>query len=171
MIIEILRLNHRIARDKRITTHVGLTSRSLGASAMYYSGDKDSEMENSINKITEKFGGPFIIEHVKNEISLIKEKKKQGYIISHLTMYGISFEKYIKKLKKEEKQLIIVGGEKVEPEYYQLADYNISVTSQPISEVSALGIFLYNIHGIKEDFKDAKIKVIEQERGKLLKEF
>jgi len=45
------------------------------------------------------------------------------------------------------------------------------VTSQPISEVSALGIFLYNIHGIKEDFKDAKIKVIEQERGKLLKEF
>ena len=104
-------------------------------------------------------------------VELIKEKKKQGYIISHLTMYGISFEKYIKKLKNEKKQLIIVGGEKVEPEYYQLADYNISVTSPPISEVSALGIFLYNIHGIKEDFKDAKIKVIEQERGKLLKEF
>ena len=108
MIIEILRLNHRIARDKRITTHVGLTSRSLGASAMYYSGDKDSEMENSINKITEKFGGPFIIEHVKNEISLIKEKKKQGYIISHLTMYGISFEKYILLSNHKEHWLVFV---------------------------------------------------------------
>ncbi|MEK6947915.1 MAG: tRNA (cytidine(56)-2'-O)-methyltransferase [Nanoarchaeota archaeon] len=171
MQIEILRLNHRIARDKRITTHVGLTSRSLGASAIYYSGDKDSEMESSIDKITEKFGGPFKIEHIKNEIQLIKDKKKQGYTISHLTMYGLSFEKYVKKLQKEEKQLIIVGGEKVEPEYYQLSDYNISVTSQPISEVSALGIFLYSIHGIKEEFDNAKIKVIEQERGKLLKEF
>ena len=169
MIIEILRLNHRIARDKRITTHVGLTSRSLGASMMYYSGDKDSEMESSINKITEKFGGPFNIEHIKNETSIIKEKKKQGYTITHLTMYGVSFEKNSKKLKKEEKHLVIVGGEKVEPEFYQLADYNISVTSQPISEVSALGIFLYTIHGVKEDFKNAKIKVIEQERGKLVK--
>ena len=114
MKIEILRLNHRIARDKRITTHVALTGRALGADIMYYSGDKDSEMENSINKITEKFGGPFKVEHIKNEIKLIKEKKKNNFLIVHLTVYGIDFRKKTEELK-DKNLLIIVGGEKVEP--------------------------------------------------------
>lgn len=168
MKIEILRLNHRIARDKRTTTHVALTSRALGAEAMYYSGDKDSEMENSINKITEKFGGPFKVEHIKNDIKLIEEEKKNGFLAAHLTVYGIDFRKKTKELKNKN-LLIIVGGEKVEPKYYKISDYNLSISNQPISEVSAIGIFLYELNGIKEKFKDAKIRIIEQERGKFLK--
>ena len=131
--------------------------------------DSDYEMEESVNKITAKFGGPFKIEHVKNAIKLIEEKKKLDYKIIHLTVYGIDFRKKVKEIKNKS-MMIIVGGEKVEPEYYKISDYNLSVTSQPISEVSAIGIFLYEIYGIKEKFEDAKIRVIEQERGKLLKE-
>jgi len=169
MQVEVLRLNHRIGRDAGVSTHVSLTARALGASKVYYSGQKDGNMEQSINKITNKFGGPFEIEHVKDPIAILNEKKKNGFVIIHLTMYGKDFREINSKLKNKN-IIIIVGGEKVEPEFYKIADYNLSVTNQPISEVSALGIFLYNIFGYKEEFLNPKVKVIGTEKGKLLKQ-
>ena len=164
--IELLRLSHRIERDKRITTHVFLTARSLKIEKAFYSGQKDSNMERSLNKITESFGGPFEISYIKSPLTLIKEKKQQGYKIVHLTMYGMPFD----QTKIDEKNILyIVGSEKVPPEIYQEADYNISVSQQPISEVSALGILLYKNHGFKQDFKDKKIEVMPKAKGKLLK--
>jgi len=166
--IEILRLSHRISRDHRISTHLALTSRALGVEKFYYTGQKDKELETSVEKVVARFGGPFTIENIKDDISLIKERKKQGFKIVHLTMYGEDFRKPSKELKGN--ILVIIGGEKVEPEYYQLADFNLSVGNQPHSELGALAIFLYEYSDLKENFKDAKIKVIPQERGKLLKE-
>ena len=168
MEIEVLRLNHRIGRDPRISTHVALTARAFGCSKIYYSGDKDSKLEETVNQITKKFGGPFYIEHTKEDINLVKEKKKNGFLIVHLTMYGKDFRHYKSKLNKN--ILIIIGGEKVEPIFYELANYNLSITNQPISEVSALGVFLYDILGYRENFQDAKLRVIGKERGKLLKQ-
>ncbi len=167
MKIEVLRLNHRIARDVRVSTHVALTSRALGASRIYYSGQKDNSFETSVNKITEKFGGPFEILFEKNDIELIKGKKRDGFTIIHLTVYGKDFREFEKT--KNRNLFVVVGGEKVEPEFYKLADFNLSVTNQPISEVSALGIFLYEICGYREDFKNYKLKVIGSEKAKLLK--
>ena len=167
MEIEVLRLNHRIGRDPRISTHVALTARAFGASKVYYSGDKDSSLEDSIIKITEKFGGPFNIEYIKNDLALVKNKKSEGFIIVHLTMYGLDFKKFKSKLKN--KFLIIIGGEKVEGEFYNLADFNLSVTNQPISEVSALGIFMYEKFGYKKKFNNSKLIVVGKEKGKLLK--
>ena len=169
MQIEVLRLNHRISRDARVSTHVALTARALGASKIFYCGQKDSNIEQSINKITEKFGGPFQIEHIKDPIYLLNQKKKEGFIIIHLTVYGKDF-KNIQNIIKNRKMLVIVGGEKVEGVFYNLADYNLSITNQPISEVSALGIFLYEIHGYKKEFINAKLKVIGVQKGKLLKQ-
>jgi len=166
MQIEILRLNHRIFRDKRISTHVALTGRAFHSTNLYYTGQKDSEMEESVNKITKKFGGNFKIMHIKDDVKLIEEKKKENFKILHLTMYGVSFKD--KNFSKESKLLIIIGGEKVEPHIYRLSDHNISVTSQPISEVSALGIFLYSIVGIKDEFANSKVEVTPSERGKFL---
>lgn len=167
MIIEVMRLSHRIRRDPRISTHVALTARAFGASKIFYSGDKDSSMENSIIKVTAEFGGPFEIEYIKNPLSLVEEKKKQGFLIIHATMYGLELKKEVKNLRKD-KILIIIGSEKVPFEFYELADYNISVTSQPISEVSALSTLLYelNNHSFKEDFQNAKQKVIPEKLGK-----
>ena len=162
--IEVLRLGHRIARDKRISTHVGLVARAFGASKLYYSGQKDGSLEGSVLKVVEDFGGDFSVEHVKGVSSFIKNKKKEGFKVVHLTVYG----EVLGDVKLEEDLLIIVGGEKVEPEYYKLADYNISVTSQPHSEVAGLAIFLHNCFQGKElnkDFK-GKIKIIPKEKGK-----
>src|SRR3989344_4286837 len=131
MQIEVLRLSHRIQRDPRLSTHVSLTSRAFLASKLFYSGNKDSSLENSINKVTQQFGGDFEIEYVKDPIKLIKEKKKESYLVVHLTVYGLTLPSTLFKIKKSSKILVIVGGEKVPPEIFELSDFNISITSQP----------------------------------------
>jgi tRNA (cytidine56-2'-O)-methyltransferase len=163
MNISILRLGHRIFRDQRLSTHIFLTGRSLGAEKGFYTGQRDAELEASIQKIVRNWGGPFKLEYKEKPAEIIKKFK--GSII-HLTVYGIPFKKKIRKIKKEKNIMVIVGGGKVSPEIYQKADYNISVSSQPISEVSALGIFLYELNGFREEFNKARLKVIPQEKGK-----
>ena len=166
--IIVLRLNHRIARDPRLSTHVALTSRAFLADKLYYSGQKDSSLELSVNKINEKFGSKFSIEFLENPIKFLQQNKDKFSVV-HLTVYGLNVKNEIKKIKKNKNLIIIVGGEKVEPIYYKLSDYNISVTSQPISEVSALAIFLHLLNDGKEldnNFKNSKLKIIGLERGK-----
>ena len=172
MEVEILRLNHRIGRDPRISTHVALTARAFGASKIYYSGQKDSSMEDVVNKITTNFGGPFNIKYENEDLKLIKEKKKVGFTIVHLTVYGLNLLEEIKKIRTCKKLLIIIGGEKVEPEFYKIADYNISVTNQPHSEVAALAIILHEYfqgNEFDKKFKDFKTNIIPDKAHKVVK--
>ena len=166
--ITILRLNHRIARDPRLSTHVALTARAFLADKLYYSGQKDSSLELSLNKVTEKFGSSFTIEYLQDPLKFIKENKPKFKIV-HLTCYGLNVQDKVNEIRKNKNLIIIIGGEKVEPIYYNLADYNISITQQPISEVSALAILLHLLNNgkeLKNEFKNAKNKIIPMERGK-----
>lgn len=165
--IEVLRLEHRPFRDKRISTHVALVSRAFGADKAYYSGHREDSLEESISKVVGNFGGNFKIEYVKDYLKFIRKKKKEGFLIVHLTMYGLEFEKEVSKLKGN--LLIVVGGEKVPKEIYEEADVNIAVGNQPHSEVAALGIFLDRIFEGKEfgkEFENYKIKVLPCKKGK-----
>jgi len=167
--IEVLRLGHRPFRDKRISTHVCLTSRAFGASKVYYSGNKDEVMEKTILRIVKEFGGDFSVEYAENAEKLIINKKREGFSIVHLTVYGKGVLEKIKEIRKEKNLLIVVGGAKVEPVFYELADFNISVTNQPHSEVASLAIILDKYFNEKEfslDFKNAKRKIIGVEKGK-----
>jgi tRNA (cytidine56-2'-O)-methyltransferase len=165
--VEVLRLGHRIARDKRISTHVCLVSRAFGASKLYYSGQKDSDMEDSVFKIVKDFGGDFKVEYVTNYSRLIKDKKKNGFKIIHLTVYGEKLD-VISQINGKN-ILFIVGGEKVPGEVYELVDYNISIGNQPHSEVAALSITLYEHFGkdiLSKKFKDSKLEIVPQKKGK-----
>jgi len=167
--IEILRLSHRLKRDVRVSTHCALASRALGASKIYYSGQHDSSYEDSVNKIVSNWGGDFTIEYVKNPIELIKAKKRENYLVVHLTCYGLELNKEIVKIRKNKKILVVVGSEKVPPEIYHLADINLSIGNTPHSEISALSIFLYEFFGkdiLNKNFKNAKIKIIPSKIGK-----
>lgn len=166
MKIYILKLGHRAHRDRRVATHCCLVSRAFGAQKIYYSGQKDSKMEGSVRKVVSNWGGPFKIQHTKSHKPLIKNFK--GKVV-HLTVYGLPIQTKIKEIRKHKNLLIVVGGEKVPPEVYQLADYNIAVTGQPHSEIAALSIFLHEYFQGKElvkKFKKAKLKVVPQEKGK-----
>jgi len=162
MTISILRLGHRIFRDQRLTTHVFLTARALGAYKGFYTGQKDQSLEHSLKKTVKAWGGPFEIKYLESHKKLLKTFK--GNVI-HLTVYGLPFQKHVKTFKKQD-LLVVVGGEKVPADIYQKADYNLSVGSQPHSEVAALGILLYELHGFQSKFLKAKLKIIPQERGK-----
>jgi tRNA (cytidine56-2'-O)-methyltransferase len=166
MSISILRLGHRPARDKRISTHVGLVARAFGADNIFYSGIRDSSFEKSITSATRQWGGPFGVAHVRSWKAFLKEWKGKSL---HLTMYGMPVQKKIAAIRKEKDLLIIVGGEKVPWEVYQMADWNVGVTNQPHSEVAALAVFLHEYFRGREldrKFKDPLRKVVPQERGK-----
>ena len=49
MNINVLRLDHRIGRDTRITTHVCLTARAFGASKVWLAGEEDHSMMKSVS--------------------------------------------------------------------------------------------------------------------------
>ena len=167
--IEVLRLSHRIRRDPRLSTHVALTARAFLADKLYYSGNKDSSLEDSVNRVTKEFGSDFKIIYENFPLKLIKEKKKQGFFVVHLTVYGLMISKEIDEIRKNKKILVIIGGEKVPPEVYKLSDLNLSVTSQPHSEVASLSIFLHEYLRGKEltsSFKDSKKEIFPQACGK-----
>jgi len=166
--IIVLRLGHRPFRDQRISTHCGLVSRALGADKIIYSGEKDENFENSIEKVVKIFGGKFPIQYIDSPRKIIQLYKKKKFLVVHLTMYGLPIQKTISKIKKSKNILVVIGGEKVPPEIYHLSDFNISVTSQPHSEAAALAVFLDKYFSGKElekNFK-GKLKIIPHERGK-----
>jgi tRNA (cytidine56-2'-O)-methyltransferase len=136
--IAVLRIGHRIDRDKRITTHVALVARAFGADTIFIT-TKDEKLKKNILSVCKRFGGDFQIETGIDHKKIIKSWK--GTII-HLTMYGEELEKAVTQIEKRKDLLIIVGAEKVPPYFYEVADINISVGNQPHSEVAALALFL-----------------------------
>jgi tRNA (cytidine56-2'-O)-methyltransferase len=137
-VIAVLRIGHRIDRDKRITTHVALVARAFGADAIFIT-TKDQKIKNNIQSVCKRFGGDFRVETGLDPKKIIKSWK--GTIV-HLTMYGAELESTVAKIDTNRDLLIIVGAEKVPPYFYEIADINISVGNQPHSEVAALALFL-----------------------------
>ncbi|MFP3950260.1 MAG: tRNA (cytidine(56)-2'-O)-methyltransferase [Candidatus Micrarchaeia archaeon] len=171
----VFRLGHRLPRDERISTHVCLVARAFGASSIYYSGQKDHSLEKSISSVVDNWGGAFSIAHESSPLKRLKTLKKSGFSLVHLTMFGLPIEEQKSALSGLEKAVVIVGGEKVPPEIYELADYNIAVGSQPHSEVAALAICLDRMMKGKElkrefdsNFK-GKIYLEPSEKGKKIK--
>ncbi len=167
--ISVLRLGHRVKRDARVTTHCALVARAFGASCFIFTGDRDEKLIETVKDVCRRWGGKFEIKHESSWKAFIKNFRG---IKVHLTMYGIPLPEKIEELKKKVKSknlLVIIGGEKVPRCVYELADYNISITTQPHSEVAALAVFLHELFEGKEfhlEFENAKLKIVPQERGK-----
>ncbi len=163
--ISVLRLGHRRERDHRITTHIGLVARAFGAQKLVLSGQRDQKVLESLGKVAREWGGDFEASYEKDWRKIIREFEGQKI---HLTMYGLPVQKKLVDLKKKVDKLVIVGGAKVPPEVYQLADLNVSVTNQPHSEVAALALILDRVFSGKELDKKfgGKIEIIPTARGK-----
>lgn len=169
--IVVLRLGHRPERDARVTTHVGLTARALGASGMLLTSS-DRSVAESIERVDKNWGGGFWVKTGVGYRSEIKKWKDAGGISVHLTMYGINLPDCIDKLRDEFKArsvLVIVGAEKVQGDVYQMADYNVAAGNQPHSEIAALALFLDWLQQgreLEKAFKDGELMIIPSEHGK-----
>lgn len=165
----VLRLGHRRLRDQRITTHVFLVARALGATEGVLSGETDSSVVEGITRVSELWGGGFKVRYEQNWRKFVRERKADGWKVVHLTMYGEDFEPAAKKLGKG-KCVVIIGAGKVPREAYELADANLSVTTQPHSEVAALALFLdrcFSGKELKKNFK-GKLWIVPNECGKVV---
>jgi len=162
--ITVLRIGHRIGRDKRITTHVALVARAFGADKILID-KKDDKIEENISSICTRFGKDFEIQSGVERKKIIREWK--GTIV-HLTMYGERLNKSVDNINKNEDLLIIVGAEKVPPAIFEIADFNVSVGNQPHSEVAALAIFLDRYKNGRWEYKkfNGKIEILPRNKGK-----
>ena len=169
-----LRWGHRPQRDARLTTHVALTARALGASGFLLSDTVDEKIKESIEKVTRNWGGKFFFEMGTAWKSAVKDWKAKGGIVVHLTAYGenIQTSEVVDRIRNSRKDvLVIVGSQKVPKEFFStdVSDFKVSVGNQPHSECAALAVFLDRFFEGKElvkGFKKAKIRIIPQERGK-----
>lgn len=166
--IEVLRIGQRLVRDDRVTTHVALVSRAFGASKIFMN-EVNPEIKDTLNKVNESWGSDFQIEFIVDWRKLLKSKKKQDAKIVHLTMYGENINDIDQKIKQEDNVLIVVGAEKVPPDVYEQADYNVAVGNQPHSEISALAVLLDRIQNGKQfdtKYNNAKLEIVPTKKGK-----
>jgi len=171
----VLKLDHRPERDKRLTTHVGLTARAFGATEFWISGLKDPKIQETIRQVSVQWGnqGFKVLTGVKWRSCIREWKKNKGEVI-HLTMYGLQVDEVISQIRISPRpKLIVVGGPKVPFEVFQLADYNVAIGHQPHSEVAAVSIFLDRLFEgqiLHRKFADATLEIEPTAHGKHVKE-
>ncbi len=166
--VSVLRLGHRRERDKRITSHLGLTARAFGADEVILAGEEDESAIETWRSVSERFGGEFECRYEANPMSFLRRFTKDagdgkpGQIV-HLTMYGESWRRSLSSIESNRPLVIVVGGTKVPGEVFRLANYNISIGNQPHSEVAALGVFLESLIGEIDEskhFQGGEIQVV-----------
>ncbi|MFC6614221.1 tRNA (cytidine(56)-2'-O)-methyltransferase [Halopenitus salinus] len=166
--VAVLRFGHRPGRDDRMTTHVGLTARALGADRVVLP-DNAGQSAETVRDITDRFGGPFEVELREDQASFVRE---WDGAIAHLTMYGEpvqTVETDVRDAHADAPLLVVVGGEKVPWELYEHATFNVAVTNQPHSEVAGLAVFLDRLFEGREldrEWADADRIVRPEARGK-----
>lgn len=168
MNIEVLRIGQRVVRDDRVTTHVALVARSFGASKIYMN-EINPEIKDTVRKINDMWGGDFEVVMIDSWKKTLKERMSQGFEAVHLTMYGEPVINASKRIAGEDNIIIIVGAQKVPREVYEMAKYNIAVSSQPHSEVSALAVLLDRIQDgrqFEKKFHNARRTIIPCSDGK-----
>ncbi|SMO51449.1 tRNA (cytidine(56)-2'-O)-methyltransferase [Halorubrum cibi] len=190
--VAVLRYGHRPGRDDRMTTHVGLTARALGADRVILP-DNAGQSAETVRDITDRFGGPFDVELRDDQKAIVRNW--EGVVV-HLTMYGERIQDVETEIREavagdgragdeatdgeevidgdddgEEGRdlLVVVGGEKVPWALYERADFNVGVTNQPHSEVAGLAVFLDRLFEgaeLDREWSDADRRVVPEATGK-----
>jgi len=162
-LITVLRLGHRPARDKRVTTHVALTARVFGANAVLVS-TRDPALERTVRSVVRRFGGSFRIETGVPWRQTLREWHGPKV---HLTMYGLPIDDLLSRIPRDD-LLIVIGAEKVPRDVYDLVDFNVAVGNEPHSEVAALAVFLDRLMGGRSlrSESTARIRIRPNPRGK-----
>ena len=171
----VLRLGHRKGRDPRITTHLALVSRALGATKFLLAGDEDKELFENIASVNERFGGVMNCEHVEGAMGWLRRFTQQDAgdgepgVAVHLTMYGEPYRDVIPRIRRDRPVVVVVGGSKVPSDVFEHAQYNVAVGNQPHSEVAALALFMeawYGQGGTERHFPNARLVIEPSARGK-----
>jgi tRNA (cytidine56-2'-O)-methyltransferase len=153
---------------------VALTARALGASGFILSDVPDQKIKETVNKVSNNWGGEFSFKMGIPWKHVVSNWKAKGGVVVHLTAYGenIQTSDVLDRIHNSAKNvLVIVGGQKVPKDFFSkdVSDFNVSIGNQPHSECAALAVFLdrfFEGEELATVFDKARIKIIPQERGK-----
>jgi tRNA (cytidine56-2'-O)-methyltransferase len=153
-----------VGRDPRLTTHLALTARALGAERMYLH-PPDPELAARVADVVADWGGGFEVVGAPEWKAVVRSAK--GPVV-HLTMYGRPLEEALPTIAGASDLLVVVGGAKVPSDLYRLADANVAVGHQPHSEVAALAVLLERLLGVPGPgrWDRARLVVLPRARGK-----
>lgn len=162
--VEVLRIGHRPGRDPRLTTHLALAARAMGAARLHLQPG-DPAITEHLEDVRRRFGGEFRVEPLKEWRSFLKSWPGTSL---HLTMYGEDLDEALPRVTLKEPVLVVVGGAKVPPELYRMATHNVAVTHQPHSEVAALALTLDRLIGTPHGPPPpgARLEILPSARGK-----
>jgi tRNA (cytidine56-2'-O)-methyltransferase len=135
---------------------------------------EDKKIKETVEKVSKEWGGPFYFEMGTPWKKTVRQWKAKGGITVHLTAYGenIQTSNVLERIRKAGKDiLVLVGSQKVPKEFFSNAfsDFNVAIGNQPHSECASLAVFLDRLFDgdeLKKTFKNAKLKIIPQKRGK-----
>jgi tRNA (cytidine56-2'-O)-methyltransferase len=169
-----LRWGHRPSRDARLTTHVALVARALGASALILSDVEDRKIKETIDEVTQSWGGTFFFKMGIPWKKAVSNWKAKNGIVVHLTAYGENVETsdVLRRVRASGKNvLVIVGSQKVPREFFSeaVSDFNVAIGNQPHSECAGVAVFLDRFFQGKElvrSFQNWKVSIVPQRRGK-----
>jgi len=172
--VMVLRWGHRPRRDARLTTHVALVARALGAAGFILSDTEDKNIKATVEKVERNWGDGFFFEMGTPWKKSVKNWKAKGGIVVHLTAYGenVQTSDVLRRIRSCGKEiLIIVGSQKVPREFFleDFSDFNVAIGNQPHSECASLAVFLDRLfegEELAKKFADASMWIIPQERGK-----
>jgi tRNA (cytidine56-2'-O)-methyltransferase len=170
----VLRWGHRPSRDARLTTHVALAARALGASGLILSDIEDRKIKETIDEITQSWGGPFFFEMGVPWKEAVSSWKTRNGIVVHLTAYGENVETsdVLQRIRASGKNvLVIVGSQKVPREFFSeaVSDFNVAIGNQPHSECASVAVFLdrfFQGMELAKSFQNGKVKIVPQRKGK-----
>ena len=176
--VVVLRWGHRPQRDSRLTTHVALAARALGADGLILSDIEDAEIKKTVDKVIKNWGGSFFFEMGTPWKKAVGDWKADSGVVVHLTVYGENIEtsNVLERIKGSNRNvLVLVGSQKVPKEFYSagVSDYNVAVGNQPHSECASLAVFLdrfFEGKALRQNFGDARLRIIPQKRGKKIME-
>ena len=162
--VDVLRIGHRPGRDPRLTTHLALAARALGARRMYLH-PSDPELAERIRSVGRLWGGTFEVLGIDEWKPLVR--RYPGAVV-HLTMYGEPLDRVAPRLRRARDVLLVVGGAKVPSELYTMAGWNVAVGHQPHSEVAALALAIDRLVGLPGPgaMAGARQKIVPVRRGK-----
>ena len=76
--IEVLRLGHRVGRDPRITTHLALVSRAMGANQFTLAGDQDEKLFENIASVNQRFGHGITCRYEQSPMKMLRQVANSG---------------------------------------------------------------------------------------------
>ena len=172
--VVVLRWGHRPIRDARLTTHVALVARALGARGIILSDTEDRKLKETIDEVTRSWGGTFFFEMGTPWRKAVRDWKARDGVVVHMTAYGENVEtsEVLSRIRASGKNiLVIVGSQKVPGEFFSKAvsDFNVAVGNQPHSECASVAVFLDRLfkgEELAKSFQNAEVKIIPQRRGK-----